>query len=215
MFREDEEVQRILDQLGFQIGEIVETIVTSRSLGGELNAAPMGISRAGPRTVEVKPFLDTTTYANLRDTGRGLANVTHDARLFLETAFKESGARLEWFEEEEDLPRLKGAEARISFSVLEETIVSDRRAIFLCQVERVRVLNPVPRVFSRGFAAAVEAIIYATRIEAFIKEGRRDEVEEQLQRFNTCRETVERVSPEGSPNRLVIRALEEKLREWR
>jgi len=215
MFREDEEVQRILDRLGFQLGEIVETIVTSRGLGGEPNAAPMGISRAGPRTVEVKPFLDTTTYANLRDTGRGLANVTYDVRLFLETAFKESGARLEWFEEDEDPSRLKGAEALISLSVLDETIVSDRRAIFLCQVERVQVLNPVPRVFSRGFAAAVEAIIYATRIEAFIRKGRRDEAEEQLRRFDECREIVERVSPEGSPNRLVIRALKEKLREWK
>jgi hypothetical protein len=215
MFREDEEVERILDRLGFQIGEIVETIVTSRGLGGELNAAPMGILRAGPRTVEIKPFLDTTTYANLRDTGRGLANITHDARLFLETTFKESGVRPEWFEEDEDPPYLKGAEALISLSVLEETIVSDRRAVFLCQVEWVRVLNPVPRVFSRGFAAAVEAIIHATRIEAFIGEGRRDEVEEQLQRFNICRETIEKVSPEDSPNRLVIKALEEKLRKWR
>jgi hypothetical protein len=215
MFRENGEVQTILDGMGFQIGEVVETIVTTRGVGGEPNAAPMGVLRTGPRTVEVKPFLDTTTYANLRGTGRSVANITYDVKLFLESTFKESGVKPEWFEENEDPPRLRDADAILSFSVLEETAASERRACFLCQIEWVRLLNPFPRVFSRGFAAAVEAIIHATRIEAFIKEGRGDEVEERLRMFDACREIVERVSPEGSPNRQVIRALEEKMRTWR
>lgn len=215
MFREEGEIQTILDEMGFQIGEVVETIVTTRGVGGEPNAAPMGILRTGPRVVEVKPFLNTTTYANLKDTGRGVANITYDVKLFLESAFKESGVKPEWFEEDEDPPRLRDADAILSFSVLEETAASERGARFLCRIKWIRVFNPFPRVFSRGFAAVVEAIIHATRIEAFIGEGRGDEVEEWLHRFDACREIVERVSPEGSPNRLVIRALEEKMRTWK
>jgi len=210
-----EEVQESLDRLGFQLGEIVETIVTSRSLGGELNAAPMGVTRKGPRTIDVKPFLDTTTYKNLRDTAKGMANISYDVRLFLETAFKEGSVNPDWFEGREGFPHLRGADAFLFFSVIDETRVSEGRACLTCQVEWVKVLTVSPKVFSRGFAAAIEAVIHATRIEIFIREGKRDEVEKRLQRFEACRETVERVSPEGSPNRWVMKTLEERIRAWR
>ena len=216
MFREDEEVRVLLDELGLRPREIVETIMTTRGSGGELNAAPMGVLRGGPRALEIRPFLDTRTYRNLRDTGRGVVNITGDVELFLETAFKRGGARSEWFEEDSmtDPPALKEADAFLFISVLRETRFSERRAKFLCRAEWGRVRTSFPRAFSRGFSAAIEAIIHATRIEAFIREGKREEFDELHKRFKICREIVERVSPEDSPNRRVLRALEAMVGDW-
>ena len=216
MFLEGEEVRVLLDELGFQIGEIVETIMTTRESGGELNAAPMGVLRIRPRTLEIRPFLDTGTYRNLRDTGRGVVNIIYDVELFLETAFKREGVRFDWFEEDSktDPPALKKADALLLISVLREERFSERRARFLCRVKSGRVRTPFPRAFSRGFAAAIEAIIHATRLEVFIREGKREEVDELHQRFKICREIVERISPEDSSNRRVLRTLEGIIGEW-
>ena len=215
MFQGDD-VQTLLDKLGFIPGEIVEIILTTRGVEGELNAAPMGVIRVGARTLEVRPFLETRTYRNLRDMGLGVANITYDVGLFLETAFKRCGVRPEWFEEEPvaDPPGLRGADALLFLSVLEESSFSEMRARFLCRVEWVRVRTPFPRAFSRGFAHAVEAIIHATRIEAFIREGRREEVDRLLRLFRGCRDVIERVSPEDSPNRRVVETLEDMIAEW-
>jgi len=210
-----EEVQKNLDKLGFGLGEIVEIIITSQNLKNEPNAAPMGVARRGPRTIEVKPFLETTTYRNLRETSKGVANISYDVDLFLETAFKDENAKAEWFEKEEDSPHLKGADALLYFTVLGETKVSESRACFLCQVDATKVLEPFPRVFSRGFAATIEAVIHVTRIEAFMREGKSDEVEKYLQKFRVCKEVVERVSPKESPNRRVMKVLEEKILRWK
>ncbi|MFB0543997.1 MAG: hypothetical protein ACETVR_04365, partial [Candidatus Bathyarchaeia archaeon] len=148
--------------------------------------------------------------------GRGVVNLTYDVELFLETAFKRGGARSEWFEKDSTTapPALKEADALFFVSVLREERFSERRSRFLCRAEWGRVRTPFPRAFSRGFAATIEAIINATRIEAFIREGKREEADELYQRLKKCGEIVERVSPVDSPNRRVLRDLETMIGEW-
>jgi hypothetical protein len=46
---------------------IIESIFTTRAPDGSVNCAPMGVEW-GEATIVVKPFLETTTFRNLRDT---------------------------------------------------------------------------------------------------------------------------------------------------
>ena len=60
---------------------IIESIFTTTSATGEVNYAPMGVEW-GEDEIVVKPFLETTTFRNLRATGVGVVNLTDDVMLF-------------------------------------------------------------------------------------------------------------------------------------
>ena len=64
---------------------IIETIVTTLDANGAVNVAPMGVEWGDDRLV-VKPFLDTTTFRNLRDTRVAVVNLTDDVRIFVRAA---------------------------------------------------------------------------------------------------------------------------------
>jgi hypothetical protein len=64
---------------------IIETIVTTRSSQGAINFAPMGVEW-GEDTIVLKPFLETTTFRNLQETGTAVVNITDDAMLFAQGA---------------------------------------------------------------------------------------------------------------------------------
>jgi len=64
---------------------ILETIVTTVDGQGTINFAPMGVEW-GEETIVLKPFLETTTFRNLRDSGAAVVNLTDDALLFAQGA---------------------------------------------------------------------------------------------------------------------------------
>jgi hypothetical protein len=64
---------------------IIETIVTTTDRDGRVNIAPMGVEW-GEETIVVKPFLETTTFRNLRDTGVAVVNLTDDVLIFARAA---------------------------------------------------------------------------------------------------------------------------------
>jgi hypothetical protein len=64
---------------------IIETIVTTLDANGAINVAPMGVEWTDDVLV-VKPFLDTTTFRNLRDTRMAVINLTDDVRVFVRAA---------------------------------------------------------------------------------------------------------------------------------
>ena len=64
---------------------IVETIVTTQDGEGHVNFAPMGVEW-GDETIVLKPFLETTTFQNLRASGTAVVNLTDDAMLFAQGA---------------------------------------------------------------------------------------------------------------------------------
>ncbi len=64
---------------------IIETIVTTLDPEGAVNVAPMGVEWYDDRLL-VKPFLDTTTFRNLRDTRAAVVNLTDDVRIFVHAA---------------------------------------------------------------------------------------------------------------------------------
>jgi hypothetical protein len=60
---------------------IIETILTTQDERGTVNFAPMGVEW-GEETIVIKPFLETTTFHNLRATGEAVVNLTDDVMLF-------------------------------------------------------------------------------------------------------------------------------------
>ncbi len=60
---------------------IIETILTTLDATGALNCAPMGVEW-GEEEIVIKPFLETTTFRNLRATGVAVVNLTDDVMLF-------------------------------------------------------------------------------------------------------------------------------------
>ena len=204
-----------LDELGFKTGSICEVILTTMNPGGTPNAAPMGVLRTGPGALEIRPFKTSSTYRNLLGHKRACLNITTDPGLFLVTAFKEE--RFEGFYRasfKNDM-RLEASDAHLIVEVGEGREVSDDRAFFTCKVSSVELCKPIPRAFSRGVAAAIEAIVHATRIEVFTHEAEQAEVERLIRRFFECKDVVERVSAPDSTEARVIRELERLIACWR
>ncbi len=68
---------------------IIETIVTTRDAGGQVNVAPMGVEWPEGDAVDelvLKPFVETTTFRNVQATGRAVVNLTDDVRVFVRAA---------------------------------------------------------------------------------------------------------------------------------
>ena len=64
---------------------IIESILTTLDGAGTPNFAPMGVDW-GEQEIVIKPFLETTTFQNLRDTGAAVVNLTDDVMLFAQGA---------------------------------------------------------------------------------------------------------------------------------
>ena len=203
----------LLDGLGFEEGQIFETIVTTIDRDGSVNAASMGVVRTGRETLVVRPYKSSSTYRNLSSRPEACVNVTDDPAAFLVTAFKGEGLR--GFDEPSlDGIKLREADAHIFISV-RDLDDSEDRARFTCNVDSVEVGEAGPRPFSRGRAQAIEAVIHATRIEYLFGEGRVEEGEELVRRFGVCKDVVGRVSTPDSAEGRVIRELERLIEGWR
>jgi hypothetical protein len=210
-----EGISQRLDGLGFGLGSICEAIVTTVNADGTPNVAPMGATRVGPETLELKPFKTSATYRNLLDDSKACVNVTDNPAMFLKAAFK--GEDLEGFQEisTDGSLRLEASDASVFARVVDVWDVSEVRTRFTCEATGVEIHRPSPRVFSRGRAEAIEAIIHATRIQVFASSEDEAAVERLIKRFNECKDVVNRVSPPGSVEARVISELERLIAEWR
>jgi hypothetical protein len=210
-----EGISQRLDGLGFGFGSICEAIITTVNTDGTPNAAPMGVTRVGSETLELKPFKTSASYRNLLGNSKACVNVTDDPGMFLKAAFK--GEDLEGFQELsiDGSLRLEASDASVLVRVVDVWDVSEIRTRFTCEAMGVEIRRPIPRVFSRGRAEAIEAIIHATRIRAFVGGEVEAAVERLIKRFNECKGVVNRVSPPGSVEARVISELERLIAEWR
>lgn len=64
---------------------IIESILTTVSTDGRVNIAPMGVEWAEDALV-IKPFLETTTFRNVRDTRCAVVNLTDNVLIFARAA---------------------------------------------------------------------------------------------------------------------------------
>lgn len=140
---------------------IIETIFSTLDPKGIPNFAPMGVEW-GDEEMFVRPFRNTHTYRYLTDTGYGVANVTDDVFLFVQTALSDP-----------DLPcfparhvpgvALSAACYWRELAVLEETERSGGRAEIRCRVVGQGWQRDFLG-FNRARNAVVEAAIVATRL---------------------------------------------------
>ncbi|MDD1749810.1 MAG: DUF447 family protein, partial [Methanothrix sp.] len=93
-----------LDELGILDG--INEVIATTERSGRINGAPIGIIRDGD-SLYVRLFLGTHTYENVLTKGWFVANISHDAWLFAETALEDLPQ--EYFTRREDLPVLKDA----------------------------------------------------------------------------------------------------------
>jgi hypothetical protein len=167
-----------LDELGILDG--INEIIATTEMSGRINAAPLGIIRDGD-SLYVRLFLGTHTYENILTNGWFVANITHDAWLFAETAIEDLGN--EYFIRREDLPVLKGAEAWGLFKC--EAFATD---IIIAKVELVKgeVLRRDFRACNRGANLVIEAAVAATRYLALRTDSYFEELMKMQRIIDRC-----------------------------
>jgi hypothetical protein len=200
-----------LDILGFRDGCIAEVVLVTVNPDGSPNAAPMGAKRVGGTVFEVMPFKSSATCRNLLGDPRSAMNVTSDPTVFLATAFKDEVST----QPAMDGLGLRGCDACIALERTEGAEVSADRHLFKNKVKEVAVHVSHPRVFSRGVAEAVEAVIHATRVRAFHMQGRHGDALGLEEKTRECIGVVRRVSAGGSPEAETADRLERLLERWR
>jgi hypothetical protein len=207
------EIAKTLDELRFEPHIIYEAIITTESLNGEPNAAPMGIIRRNKEEVQLMPFKTSKTHENLRTKLKACINITSKTGLYLVTAFKG------FFFEDLETPiidkklRLSPSDAHIFLEVKTDESVSDLKTSFICEVKEIEVINPFPTIFSRVKAKTIDAIIHATRIKVYVKKGDKSMVDDLIGKFLECKEFVMRTSAPNSEEIKVINYLCELIDE--
>ena len=138
---------------------IIESILTTMAPDGSINFAPMGVEW-GETSIVIKPFLETTTFRNVRETREAVVNLTDDVMLFAQAAI--SSPQYPWV----PATVVRGAvlEAACSWRELEVVTIDDRPP--RSRIETLVVHHGHRREFlgfNRASHAVLEAAILATR----------------------------------------------------
>ncbi len=167
-----------LNELGILNG-INEVIATTENCG-RMNAAPLGLIRDGDN-LYVRLFLGTHTYDNILTNGWFVANISHDAWLFAETALEDLVP--DYFIRRDGLPVLKEAEAWGLFKC--EAYPLD---IIIAKVELVKgeILRKDFRACNRGANLVLEAAVAATRYMALRTDSYYEELMKLRRIINRC-----------------------------
>jgi hypothetical protein len=212
-----------ITDLGFSEGIIVETIVSTYNADGQANAAPMGVTMENPQRVVLRIYSSSLTYKNLQEKKSCVINVTYDPEVFYRTAFKEANPNgkvpQDWFEKAEtvDAPRLRAADARIEVAVADIRKFDAERAEVVCNVKLVQAASVLPKAYCRALFATVEAIVHATRVEAFIAHSdkrKREKALKLLEKIRDCDDVVNRVAS-NSRYAEIMADLNHRIDSWR
>ncbi len=151
---------------------IIESIVTSLDRAGTVNFAPMGVEW-GEEAIVLKPFLETTTFRNVRATGTAVVNLTDDVLLFAQSAI--GSPQFPWT----PAAAIDGAvlDAACAWREIEAVSIDD--APPRSRIE-TRVVHRGTRRdfigFNRARHAVLEAAILATRTHLLPPQQIRDEL---------------------------------------
>ncbi len=212
-----------LADLGFSKGVIVETVVSTYSVSGKPNAAPMGAKMKNLKRIALKVYNSSSTYKNLQSKRCAVINITSDPEIFYYTAFKganpEGKVPQEWFEKAAiiDAPRLRTADARIEVAIASIEPIDAGTAEALCDVKLIRASANLPKAYCRAAFATIEAIIHATRVKPFMAHGDSQEQKQALKLLETirqCQDVVNRVAPNSRYSK-IMEDLSQRIDSWR
>ncbi|MGB7570846.1 MAG: DUF447 domain-containing protein [Methanothrix sp.] len=167
-----------LDELGILDG--INEVIATTEADGRINAAPIGIIRSENR-LYVRLFLGTHTYENVLAKGWFVANITHDAWIFAETALEDLSPK--YFTRREDLPVLKDAEAWGLFecqAFASDIIIGDLKPI------KGEVIRRDFRAINRGANLVIEASVAATRYLALRTDSYFEELMKMQRIIDRC-----------------------------
>jgi hypothetical protein len=210
-----------LSDLGFSKDSIVEIIVSTYDSEGRANAAPMGAIMHSEQDLAINFYNSSNTLRNIQSSKCAVINVTFDINHFYRTAFKEDNpdgiVPQDWFTKAETInaPQLKDASAFVEAKLKGSVELDPERTKTFLSVVFITVQEMYPKAHSRAFAATVESIIHATRIQVFLSDGeKRREVQNLIEKFEICRETVNRTAPESTYSE-IMEILSKKIDTWR
>lgn len=202
----------LLEDIGFKKNSIVEAILVTKNKDGSVNPAPMGVTRVKDNIVKLKPFKSSKTHQNLTINRMACINTTQDPLLFLATAFKEEINEIDFGQISSEM-RILRAEAHIFIKIIDVKEISKYRSTFLSEVSSIELIDRVPKVFSRGRASSIDAIIHATRLKVF-KDKKGERTDNLLEKFQICKKNVYRVSSKKSDAAKVINILQRLIKKW-
>jgi hypothetical protein len=158
----------------------INEVIATTERDGVINAAPLGIIRDAD-SLYVRLFTGTHTYDNVLKSGWFVANITHDAWLFAETALED--LTQDYFLRRDGLPVLNGAEAWGLFRC--EAFPLD---IIIARLELVKgeVLRNDFRACNRGANLVIEAAVAATRYLALRTDSYYEELMKMQRIINRC-----------------------------
>jgi hypothetical protein len=210
-----------LTELGFQKGMIAEVIISTYKKDGTPNAAPMGAIMQDPSHIVVNFFNSSLTFQNIKANLCAVANLTSDIDLFYKTTFKEANPNSKLPEELfgkaklVNAPKLNSADAIVEMSTNAMSPFGKEKTKVVFNVRLIEATQKYPQVFCRAMSATLEAIIHATRIQAFAKdESRQLEVQTLLEMVRQCNDVVNRVAPDSSYSRVMADLLK-RIDSWR
>jgi hypothetical protein len=210
-------------ELGFSEGVIVETVVSTYNMDGQVNAAPMGAIMMNPQRIMLRIYTSSLTYKNLQSKKCAVVNVTSDPDLFYRTTVKEANPNgmvpQEWFEKAEtvDAPRLRAAHAHVEVAVADIRRFDAERAEVLCDVKFVQAASVLPKAYCRALFATIEAIVHVTRVEALINHcdrQKREQALKLLEMIRECCDVVNRVAPNSRYSEIMA-DLNQRIDSWR
>jgi hypothetical protein len=193
-----------LADLGFSKGVIVETVVSTYSRDGQPNAAPMGTTMEQAQRVVFRIYKSSSTFSNLQAKRCAVVNITSNAEVFYQTAFKEVNPEgripAGWFEKAATVaaPRLRAANAHIEATVVDVVHLDGEKAGVTCEAKLVHATTVLPQAYCRASLAAIEAIINATRVKHFLMHGDREKQKQAvdlMEQIRDCQDIVNRVAP--------------------
>jgi uncharacterized protein len=150
---------------------IIESILTTMAPDGAINFAPMGVEW-GDTAIVIKPFLETTTFRNVRETRVAVVNLTDDVMLFAQGAI--SSPQFPWM----PATVVRGAvlEAACSWRELEVVAIDDTPPRSRIETRVVHTGSQREFLgFNRARHAVLEAAILATRTHLIPPEEIRSE----------------------------------------
>ncbi len=144
---------------------ILEGLLTTENADGSINVAPMGpIVDLQMTRLLLRPYQTSTTYANLKRTGRGVFHVTDDVEMLARAAVNVLDPPPEFVAHESGLGWIiEGACRWYAFQVTKLDDANERTEITCAVVDYGRLRDLLG--FNRAKHAVVEAAILATRVE--------------------------------------------------
>ncbi len=210
-----------LTDMGFSTGVVCETIVSTYNADGSVNAAPMGLKILDEEHLTLSIFNTASTCSNLKAKQCAAINLACNIEVFYKATFKEVNPDgkipSDWFVKAivVKAPKLRFAEAVIEVTAIELPSVGENRTEFCCKVERVDSSAKHPQVYCRAMPLTMEAIIHATRVQAFInKPQKQQEVTDLIYKIQHYADVVGRVAP-NTYYTVVLVDLLERIDSWR